>query len=290
MPVDAKTIQIFLPSGEPQGMRIAEITTRIVQAIQVPRTRLEQFFARRESERVGIYFLFGERDGAIKPVVYIGQTEDLVGRLKIHHGTKEFWTTAVVVISRTQSFTQAHIKYLEWLSIKATREAARYTLDNGNEGSKPYVPEPMEADVLDAFDTTATLLATLGFPLFEPPAGRQGAQQHEIFYCRGPNADARGARVDEGFVIFAGSITRRSPAPSAQDFIPWLAGLQKDGMLEPINNEEYKLVQDHVVNSPSSAASLVLARKANGWQEWRRADGTTLHDVYRASAQEVETP
>jgi hypothetical protein len=30
-----KTIQIVLPSGEPPGIRIAEITTRIVQAIEV---------------------------------------------------------------------------------------------------------------------------------------------------------------------------------------------------------------------------------------------------------------
>ena len=28
----AKTIQIYLPTGEPRGIRIAEITTRIVQA------------------------------------------------------------------------------------------------------------------------------------------------------------------------------------------------------------------------------------------------------------------
>jgi hypothetical protein len=29
-----KTIQIFQPSGEPHGIRIAEITTRIVQVIE----------------------------------------------------------------------------------------------------------------------------------------------------------------------------------------------------------------------------------------------------------------
>jgi hypothetical protein len=28
-----KTIQIFLPSGDPHGIRIAEITTRILQVI-----------------------------------------------------------------------------------------------------------------------------------------------------------------------------------------------------------------------------------------------------------------
>lgn len=31
-----KTIQIFLPSGEAHGIRIAEITTRIVQVFETP--------------------------------------------------------------------------------------------------------------------------------------------------------------------------------------------------------------------------------------------------------------
>ena len=31
-----KTIQIFLPGGDPRGIRIAEITTRIVQVIEAP--------------------------------------------------------------------------------------------------------------------------------------------------------------------------------------------------------------------------------------------------------------
>ena len=30
------TIQFFLPEGEPRGIRIAEITTRIAQAVFVP--------------------------------------------------------------------------------------------------------------------------------------------------------------------------------------------------------------------------------------------------------------
>ena len=46
MPIDAKTIQIFLSDGDPRGVRIAEITTRIVQAVQVPRIRLEMAAAR----------------------------------------------------------------------------------------------------------------------------------------------------------------------------------------------------------------------------------------------------
>lgn len=44
-----KTIQIFLPGGDPRGLRVAEITTRIVQVIEVPRTRLDEFSRMPES-------------------------------------------------------------------------------------------------------------------------------------------------------------------------------------------------------------------------------------------------
>ena len=37
-----KTLQVFLPEGTPAGIQIAELTTRIVQAVSVPRTHLKQ--------------------------------------------------------------------------------------------------------------------------------------------------------------------------------------------------------------------------------------------------------
>ena len=41
MTATAKTIQIFLPGGDPRGIRVAEITTRIVQVIEVPRSLVQ---------------------------------------------------------------------------------------------------------------------------------------------------------------------------------------------------------------------------------------------------------
>jgi hypothetical protein len=43
-----QTIQFFLPQGEPRGIRIAEITTRIVQAVLVPRSKLPEAAKRDE--------------------------------------------------------------------------------------------------------------------------------------------------------------------------------------------------------------------------------------------------
>ena len=55
-----QTIQIFLPAGDPRGMRVAEITTRIVRVIEVPRSQLTDFLKMPESQQVGVYFLMGE--------------------------------------------------------------------------------------------------------------------------------------------------------------------------------------------------------------------------------------
>ena len=66
----AKTIQIFLPDGNPRGIRIAEITSRTVAAIQIPRSKLDDAAKRNELTNVCVYLLVGESDS--KPIVYIG--------------------------------------------------------------------------------------------------------------------------------------------------------------------------------------------------------------------------
>lgn len=52
-----QTIQIYLPTGNAQETRVAEITTRTVQAFDIPRDQITQFFQQPEAEQVAVYFL-----------------------------------------------------------------------------------------------------------------------------------------------------------------------------------------------------------------------------------------
>jgi len=208
MPPTPKTIQIFLPGGNPSGIRIAEITTRIVQAIEVPRKLLPEFLAMPESSQVALYFLFGESDDESDNQVYIGQTSDLRSRLPDHNKKKDFWQRAVVVISRTQNLTQTHALFLEWRSIERCRETGRYADENGNAGSRPFTPAPLEADCIEIFDTTQTLLATLGYPVFDQLTTASPVEEHDIFYCRSSGCRGRGQYTEEGFVVLEGSVGR----------------------------------------------------------------------------------
>jgi hypothetical protein len=60
----ARTIQIFLPTGEPRGIRVADLTAWIVQAVLIPRSELADAKARPELDHVAMYLLFGDSEEA----------------------------------------------------------------------------------------------------------------------------------------------------------------------------------------------------------------------------------
>ena len=282
-----QTIQIFLPSGDPRGMRVAEITTRIVRVIEVPRSQLADFLKMPEAQQVGVYFLMGELSEAGLPRTYIGQSGSVGKRLEQHHQNKDFWNRAFVLISLTNSLTQTHGLFLEWLAIAEATKAGRYGLENGNTGSQPYTPAPLQADCHEIHETAATLLATLGQPIFEPLTSAPTAKGIvELFYCKGSGADGVGEYTTEGFVVHKGSKGRAEIVPSIQGTSHERMRSQlitESVLTENAGNAGSMLVftRDHLFSSPSTAAMAVMGRSANGWVEWKTASGKTLDEVKR---------
>ena len=278
-----QTIQIFLPAGDPRGMRVAEITTRIVRVIEVPRSQLGEFIKTPEAQQVGVYFLLGELSEAGLPRVYIGQSGSIGARLVQHNQGKDFWNRALVVISLTNSMTQTHALFLEWFAIQQATQAGRYSLENGNFGARPHTPSPLEADCHEIHETAATLLATLGQPIFEPLTNAPTSRgEKEVFYCRGSGADGVGEYTTEGFVVLKGSRGRAENVASIQDtsnqrFRDQLitTGIMavRDGMVI--------FTRDHLFASPSMAAMALMGRTANGWMAWKTPLGQTLDEVKR---------
>ena len=283
----AKTIQIFLPSGDPTGIRVAEITTRIVQAIEVPRNLLQDFLKMPEAQQVAVYFLFGESEDTGEPRVYIGQSGGCGDRLQQHNKSKDFWNRAVVLISRTNSLTQTHGLFLEWHCIQEAKTAKRYSVENGNGGSKPYTPPPLEADCLEIFDTGKALLATLGQPLFDPVAKpiEDKEARNRLFYCKASNADARGEYTSEGFVVLKGSRIRAEVAPSFKSKPRYKLRLNliDTDVLRP-EGDYFVFERDYLFTAPSAASSIVVGHNSNGWQFWKTAEGRTMDEVIRQQA------
>jgi hypothetical protein len=284
----AKTIQIFLPAGDPRGIRIAEITTRIVRVIEIPRSLVGDFLKMREAQQVGVYLLVGGGEGGeAQQQIYIGQSGGVGTRIGQHNQGRDFWNKALVLISLTNSLTQTHALYLEWLCLKAAQEAGRFVLENGNAGAKPYTPAPLEADCYEIYETARTLVATLGYPVFEavasPPATDKGA--NEVFYCRSSGADGRGLYTEEGFVVLKGSVGRKENVPSiAGTPAERLRQRLLDTGVTTIQGDKIIFLRDHLFGSPSIAAVSLMGRTANGWIDWRDKDGKTLDERKRQTA------
>ena len=272
-----KTIQVFLPDGNPRSLKIAEITSRTVQAILFPRAKLDVAAKRSELTNVGVYFLIGTSDEDSKPMLYVGEAEDCLTRLRQQNKQKDFWSIAIAVISRTQYFTKTHVKFLESYCHAQAQKAGRYKLDQ-TVPTLPFVSESMEADLLDNFDTIKVLVATLGYPIFDQI---KKPQIKDVLYCQGKAAKAEGEYTEDGFVVFVGSTCNLQETESAGPYVKnWRTRLVDDGVLEKVD-KVYKFTQDHIFSSPSTAACVVLGRRANGWTEWKYKDGKTLDQVKR---------
>jgi hypothetical protein len=287
MVFSAKTIQIFLPNGDPRGIRIAEITTRIVRVIELPRSLVSDFLKMPEAQQVGMYILIGDSENEDEPKIYIGQSGNVGDRISSHNKTKDFWNKALIAVSSTNSLTQTHALYLEWASIKAATEAGRYAIENGNSGSQPYTPLPLQADCQEILETIGTLIATLGFPVFVPYATQSTSTNDvasERFYCKASGADGTGLYTEEGFVVLKGSKGRAVAVPSFKGSSLQFRQKLIDSGVAKIEGDLLVFQKDHLFNSPSMAAVALMGRSANGWIDWKDEDGKTLDELKRQGA------
>jgi predicted GIY-YIG superfamily endonuclease len=254
--------------------------------IEIPRKLLSSFLEMPESNQVAVYFLFGEDEDGSDSKVYIGQTGGLRKRLVKHDKDKEFWERALVLISRTNSLTQTHALFLEWHCIQETRSADRYADENGNSGSRPHTPPPLEADCYEIFETGRTLMASLGYPIFEPilKKSETESEKEEVFFCKASGANGRGMYTEEGFVVLKGSVGRKENVPSLVGTAgESLRNRLIDSGVMRIEGDSVVFEKDHLFRSPSMAALSLMGRTCNGWIDWKNKTSKTLDEVKRQS-------
>jgi hypothetical protein len=191
----------------------------------------------------------------------------------------------LVLTSKTNSLTQTHALFLEWHSLQQIRDAGRFADENGNSGSRPHTPAPLEAECFEVFETGSVLVSSLGYPLFDPVAKpKQSQEPAEILNLRSPSngVEAKGLYTAEGFVVLAGSVGRVDTAPSLGETNErWRQRLLDSGVMQLDDQGQLVFPKDHLFKSPSGAAIALLGRTANGWKEWKSNQGQTLHQLIR---------
>jgi hypothetical protein len=111
MASDGFTIRIFVPDGDPEGVRIIDRMASTGLAITFPRVQWTNIKTRPEFQRAGVYVLSGyATDDADLPTLYIGQGDGVRDRIESHFVSKDFWDWgfAFVTKSTDSGFNHAH--------------------------------------------------------------------------------------------------------------------------------------------------------------------------------------
>lgn len=277
------SVRIFIPSGEPEGLRIVEKSNWIGQGLIFPRSQFTEARQRSEMKRTGIYLLWGPGESGQLPRVYVGEGDGVLSRIEQHVRNKDFWTHAAIFTSKDPNLNKAHVQHLEVRLMTLANEAKRCELDNGNMPQLPALSEPDIADA-DAFLANVLLcLPIVGVNFFEK-AKVTSVDGHD-YYLKAKGIAARGVDSPEGFVVRVDSTAVKTEVPSIHTFLSELRRMLLNKSVLVDAGNALRFVQDYTFNSPSTAAGVLLGRSANGRTEWKDKDGCSLKEIQN---QEVE--
>ncbi|MEA4888887.1 MAG: GIY-YIG nuclease family protein [Clostridiaceae bacterium] len=271
----AKSIKIFLMDGDPNGRCLCELSNWSGIAYKIPRIMIKQCNDRPELSNPGIYFLFGSDLAADMPLIYIGESEDIVSRLKQHIEEKDFWNEAIIFLSKDDHLNKAHIKYLENIFHEIARKSARYKIVNNNIPKKSIISESERAELEEFVYNAKIIVNILGHKVFEELLvarinKNENVNANEIFYIKSKSKDisARGQYSSEGFVVYKGSTI----SPSESKSIP--AGARKLRLRLSSNGKivDNKFIEDTLFSSPSAASDCILGYNSSGPQNWNVTD------------------
>lgn len=300
------SIKIFVPSGDPEGVRIVARDDWPGKAVVFPRELLGEVKGRREYQQPGVYLLAGGKK------LYIGEGDPLGERLGDHARKKAFWKKAVFFTAEGGRLNKAHVQHLEARLVALAREAGLAELDNGNQPAPPALSEEEHASAENFLREILLVLPLIGFWQFDDDRQeereaeiQEEAQQDVHAKNGGKRADLysslpRGMRfqfvgstpmnaslelVDGGVLVKAGSQAVLEPKQHFEIHGASYAAKRRELIESGVLQEQGKIfvfAQDQFFSSASAAASVIAGQNHNA-DHWQADDGANLGDLLRAA-------
>ena len=162
----AKTIKLFLMDGNPNSRISCELSNWSGKAYKIPRIEIKNCSDRSDLMGTGVYLLFGKNE-LERDQVYIGEAECILKRLNQQLGQKEFWSEAIVFISKDDNLNKAHIKYLENRLHEIAVSVNRYKVENSVIPTQSSISESDKAGMEEFIEYIRLLVNTLGHKVFD---------------------------------------------------------------------------------------------------------------------------
>ena len=252
----SKNVSLFLLDGEVTGRTKCTLANWTGVVYKIPRALLNESKDIPALNQSSIYMLFGTNDND-EPMVYIGQAglrkndKGVLLRLMEHDvdEKKDFWTEAIILTTLNDSFGPTELNYLENRYYNLAKDTGRYKVDNGIEPSIGNVN-----NVTSDNSTTSDNLLFL----------RQCVNNEDVW--------GTAKETNEGFLLLAGSKVSQKSAPHLSESLR----NRRDSAPKDQNN---CLLEDILLNSPSTAANFLIGQKSNGLTAWKNKSGETLKSI-----------
>ena len=300
---NAFSLHTFVPSGDPNGVRVVEKDNWSGCVIALRWGDLEEALGLSALEGSGVYVLRGpDDDSEDLPKLYVGESDNIGERVKKHASPsagKRFWTEAFCCTSKDANLNKAHVGYLEKRLVQLAYEAGNCVIENDHpesyDPSRSRLSQPEIALSESYLENALICLRALGVREFERTAlvrhssGESGQNQLDALDVElsGKSIKAT-ARVEEdgSVVVKQGSQAVFDPAPSwmrRKEFEGYRAireQLIKNGILEKSKSGDYFVfTEDHKFRSPTAAASIILGNSSSGRTAWK-SGGRTLGAIH----------
>jgi hypothetical protein len=286
------SVNVFLPSGEPDRLKVVEKSNWTGRGLVFPRAIFAESRGRPELDRAGVYLLVGPSEKSSLPSLYVGEGDPVKPRLDQHSKQKDFWTHAVVFTSKDSNLNKAHVQRLEARLVELAGKAKRCDLQNGNCPTAPSLSESDEAFAEGFLDDMLLCLPILGYSMFEDSAtvaASAGPSGTVTLYLKSKGVAATGFDTPAGFVVHKGSraVGDDKITQSMVEHVPHLKDRRDDLIRQGVlvqDGDTFIFSQHYTFGSPSTAASVVMGRNGNGRADWKTADGRSLREIQDAAA------
>ncbi|MFP7226203.1 GIY-YIG nuclease family protein [Priestia filamentosa] len=250
----------------------------------------------------------------------------MVERLKQHNKGKDFWDTAVMIVSRNSSIGELNkldVQYLENKAYEAADNAGAYKL-NQTIPTEPAMDQFRKRELEGILENIKYFLSSYNFLLFDESSSIQNSSLEEknvgaepvvqtpkvkqaevtveledaddtvsledvTLYLDRNASKGTGKQMKEGFLICKGSMLGKEPNFPKEllaSHMQKLTVLLEEGVVKEIE-ERYFFTQDHLFNSNSGAANFVAQTRCSGPSVWRDKDGVMLKTLKEQLAQTV---
>lgn len=291
------SIRVFLPDGEPDGLRLVDKSHWTGRGLMTRRDRLSEDIKRDEFKRSGVYVLLGPgEEGLSASRIYIGEGNVVSDRIREHVQKKDFWNELVLFTKKDDSLDKADISHLEAELLKLTKQAGRAELDNTQMSEPPSPTEAKSADIESFLQDMLVIFRLLGIDAFDPIrklSESPGSDiESESYMCTLKGVEGYGTRTRNGFLVQEGSRGNATDRPSISKIVKdRRKRLLDDGIVEK-DGKDLIFQKDYEFQSPSAAASALYGGSANGRTAWKLITegepGKSLKEIEAEQLEEIE--